>query len=320
MPSAIQSSSPGKVRVGVVGVGYLGRHHARIYRELADHCDLVGIVEPDDQRAAEAIQALGCERFADAGELAAACDALSIVVPTDRHAEVALPLLERGCHLLIEKPLCANLEEATRILRAAQKSGAMVQVGHVEHFNPVMSFLEQHVDNPRFITADRLAPFNPRGTEVGVVLDLMIHDIGVILQLVRSRVIRIEAVGVRVLTGTEDIANARLTFENGCVANINTSRISEKKLREIRVFQEDTYLSLDFMNQKGHLLHKRGPALQREDIPIEKGEPLLLELRAFVESVERHSQPKVDGSLGRQALEVALAVTGAIEKQAGRGS
>ena len=205
-----------KIRCGVVGTGYLGQHHARIYDAL-EGCELTGIVEADDARAAEICERHQCTRFDSLADLGAACDAVSIVVPTDKHAEVALPLLSSGCHLLIEKPLCVNMQEAGKILEAAKQAECIVQVGHIEHYNPVMGYLEKAVNAPQFITADRLAPYNPRGTEVGVVLDLMIHDLGVILALVRSPVASIEAVGVNVLSGSEDIANARIAFENGCV-------------------------------------------------------------------------------------------------------
>jgi predicted dehydrogenase len=188
-------------------------------------------------------------------------------------------------------------------------------VGHIEHFNPVMSFLEAAVQQPRYIMADRLAPFNMRGTEVGVVLDLMIHDIGVILQLVNSPVQRVDAVGVRVLSGSEDIANARIQFASGCVANLNASRVSQKKVREIRLFQDDGYLSLNFMEQSGHLIRKHGLDLQREEIPLEKDEPLKLELASFLDCVHRHNQPKVGAELARSALELALQITGQIRAQ-----
>jgi predicted dehydrogenase len=177
-----------------------------------------------------------------------------VVVPTDKHCEVAVPLLEKRVHLLIEKPLCEDLEEAQKILEAARKNNCVVQVGHIEHFNPVMEFLEDMVNKPRFITADRLAPFNPRGTEVGVVLDLMIHDIGIILQLNPSPIEKIESVGVRVLSSTEDIANASLEFENGCVANLTSSRISLKNMRKSRFFQKDAYVSVDFLKKEFEFL------------------------------------------------------------------
>jgi predicted dehydrogenase len=302
-----------KIRCGVVGTGYLGQHHARIYDAL-ENCELVGILESDDERALEICGRHNCKRFETLDELAAACDAVSVVVPTDKHCEVALPLLAGGCHLLIEKPLCVNLKEAEDILSAAQAAGCIVQVGHIEHYNPVMNYLEKAVAEPKYITADRLAPFNPRGTEVGVVLDLMIHDLGVILALVRSPVVSVEAVGVGVLSTSEDIANARIVFENGCVANINTSRVSMKKIREIRIFQSDNYLSLDFMNQTGHFLRKEGGELARENIPIEKEEPLKLELASFVNVVREAGEPKVGADLGRSALELAIRVSEIIKE------
>ncbi len=303
-----------KIRCGVVGTGYLGQHHARIYAAL-DGCELVGIVESEDARAAEMCELYGCERFDTAESLAAACDAVSVVVPTDKHSEVAVPLLLGGCHLLIEKPLCVNLLEAEEILAAAKSTGCIVQVGHIEHYNPVMAYLENAVTQPQYITADRLAPFNPRGTEVGVVLDLMIHDIGVILALVRSPVVQVHAVGVNVLSNSEDIANARITFENGCVANINTSRVSEKKVREIRVFQPKNYLSLNFQDQSGHFLRKEEAQLVREEIPIEKDEPLKLELASFAQVVQETGKPKVGAELGKSALELAIHITELIYKK-----
>ena len=303
-----------KIRCGVVGTGYLGQHHARIYAAL-DGCELVGIVESENARAAEMCELYSCERFDTAESLAAACDAVSVVVPTDKHSEVAVPLLLGGCHLLIEKPLCVNLLEAEEILAAAKSTGCIVQVGHIEHYNPVMAYLENAVTQPQYITADRLAPFNPRGTEVGVVLDLMIHDIGVILALVRSPVLHVHAVGVNVLSNSEDIANARITFENGCVANINTSRVSEKKVREIRVFQPKNYLSLNFQDQSGHFLRKEEAQLMREEIPIEKDEPLKLELASFVQVVKETGKPKVGAELGKTALELAIHITDLIYKK-----
>ncbi len=304
-----------KLKCGVAGVGYLGQHHARIYAEL-EEAELVGIFEMNDARAEEICAKHGCPRFKTLEELAEACEAVSVVVPTDRHHEVALPLLKGGTHLLIEKPICQSLEEAASILKVAKESDLLVQVGHIEHFNPVMSFLEDAVAQPKFITADRLAPFQPRGTEVGVVLDLMIHDIGIVLQLVKSPVKRIDSVGVNVLSQTEDIANARIQFENGCVANLNVSRVSSKKVREIRVFQPSGYLSLDFMNQAGHVVKIDGGELGKQSVPIEKGEPLKLELASFIESVNKRQQPKVGGELGRTALEIAIAVTEQIRSQA----
>lgn len=315
-----------KIRCGVAGVGSLGQHHARIYAALPN-VEFVGIFESDDARAKEICERHRCKRFATLEELGAACEAVSVVVPTDKHERVALPLLARGCHLLIEKPITATLEEAENVLAAAKARGCIVQVGHIEHFNPVMSFMEKHIDRPGYITAERLAPYTPRGTEVGVVLDLMIHDIGIVLALVKSPIRKIDSVGIQVLSKTEDIANARIEFENGCVANLSASRMSLKKNREIRIFQDDAYLSLDFMNQKGHLvkksdiityglklkvgLAKAGDAssIPVQDIPIEKDEPLKLELAHFIESVAERTQPKVGAALGKTALEVAIQIT-----------
>jgi predicted dehydrogenase len=315
-----------KIRCGVVGVGSLGQHHARIYAGLPG-AELAGIFDRNEARAAEICARHNCRRFSSIEELGAACEAVSVVVPTDLHAQVAVPLLAKGCHLLIEKPLCATMEEAEEVMAAARRNSRLVQVGHVEHFNPVMAFLEKEVSRPKFITAERLAPYQLRGTEVGVVLDLMIHDIGIVLALVRSPVKRIDSVGVRVLSKTEDIANARLLFESGCVANISASRISLKKAREIRLFQDDAYLSLDFMNQAGHLIRKSDiiayglkmkiglvkpgdySSVPVREIPIEKGEPLALELAHFVESVAAAKQPKFNAQMGKSALELALTIT-----------
>jgi len=321
-----------KIRCGVVGVGSLGQHHARIYASLPG-VEFVGIFEANDARAAEICAKFNCRRFATLEALGDACDAVSVVVPTDRHAEVAIPLLARKTHLLIEKPICASLEEAEQVLAAARQHGCLVQVGHIEHFNPVMAFLEKQVDHPQYLTAERLAPYQPRGTEVGVVLDLMIHDIGITLALVKSPIVRIDSVGVSVLSKTEDIANARIQFENGCVANLSASRMSLKKAREIRVFQDNAYLSLNFMEQKGHLVKKSDiiayglkmkvglvkagdvSSIPVKEIPIEKGEPLALELASFVESVAEARQPKVGAALGKSALEVAITITEQIRAQ-----
>lgn len=332
-PATVARMAKSKIKCGVAGVGSLGQHHARIYASLPN-AELVGIYETSDARAAEICAKHNCRRFATLAELGAACEAVSVVVPTDLHEQVALPLLAAGCHLLIEKPLCASLDEAERVLAAAQKAGRIVQVGHIEHFNPVMAFLEKHTGRPQYITTERLAPYTTRGTEVGVVLDLMIHDIGIVLALVQSPIRKIDSVGINVLSKTEDIANARIEFENGCVANLTASRMSLKKNREIRVFQDNAYLSLDFMNQKGHLvkksdiiayglklkvgLAKAGDAssIPVHEIPIEKGEPLAIELAHFLESVGEAKQPKVGGALGKSALEVAITITEQIRKAA----
>ncbi len=303
-----------KLKCGVAGVGYLGQHHARLYKEI-DGVDLVGIFETNEERAKEVSESYDCPVFSSLTELAEKCDAVSVVVPTDKHYDVAIPLLHAGCHLLIEKPICANVEEASRILAAAREANVLVQVGHVEHFNPVMSYLEEAVDRAQYIIAERLAPYQPRGTEVGVVLDLMIHDIGVVLQLVNAEPVDVRSVGVAALSKTEDIANARIEFANGCVANLSVSRVSSKKVREIRVFQSSGYLSLDFMNQTGHHVSIGATGLDKREIPIEKGEPLKLELESFAESVKNRKDPKVGGELGRTALDLAIQITDQIRER-----
>ena len=321
-----------KIRCGVAGVGSLGQHHARIYAELKG-AELAGIYDTSRARAAEIAAKLKCPVFDSLDALGEACDAVSVVVPTDLHEQVALPLLAQGCHLLIEKPICASLEEAERVLAAAQAHNCLVQVGHVEHFNPVMAFLEKEADRPQYLTAERLGTYQVRGTEVGVVLDLMIHDIGIVLALVKSPIAKIDSVGINVLSKTEDIANARIEFENGCVANLSASRMSLKKAREIRIFQDNAYLSLDFMNQSGHLVRKSDiiayglkmkvglvkagdtSSVPVRQIPIEKGEPLALELAHFVDSITRSLQPKVGAARGKSALEVAIASTEQIRRK-----
>ena len=297
-----------KIKCGVAGVGYLGQHHARIYNSL-NSCDLVGVFDPNLEVCSRVANDENCKVFNNLKQLGEECDVVSVVSPTDLHAEVSIPLMDSGCHVLIEKPLCVSLSEAESILNVAQKNRTIVQVGHIEHYNPVMTFLEDAVDQPKYLTVERLAPFQPRGTEVGVVLDLMIHDIGIAMALVASPISKVDAIGVRVLSPTEDIANARICFENGCVANLSASRVSEKKAREIRVFQDSGYLSLDFMNQKGHLIKKDGVTLNKQDVPVEKGEPLALELESFIQCVSEALTPKTDGAFGKTALEVALLIT-----------
>lgn len=301
----------GKLRCGVIGVGFLGQHHARIYSQL-EHTQLVGVFDSNSERAREIADKYSCKAFDSIDELASQTDALSVVVPTDKHTQVAIPLLEKGCHLLIEKPICTSLEDARKIMSIADSKNLIVQVGHIEHFNPVMGFMEKHVANPKFITADRLAPFNIRGSEVGVVLDLMIHDIGIVLKLANSPIESIEAVGVNVVSRTEDIGNARIKFESGCVANLNVSRVSAKKVREIRIFQPGAYMSLDFMNQSGHLVKVTENGIERSEVPFEKEEPLKAELASFADCVLNHKKPKVGANLGSLALQVALEITNQI--------
>ncbi len=303
-----------KVRVGVTGVGALGQHHARIYSELPQ-AELVGVHDASPARAAEIAAKHGVRAFDSLEALAAEVEALSVVVPTHLHHEIAGPLIDRGLHLLIEKPITSTMEEAEDLVARAQAKGIILQVGHVERFNPVLAFLEQNAPDPRFIEAHRLAPFpppreglHPRGTEVNVVLDLMIHDLEIILHLVPSKVVDIRAVGVPVLSGSEDIANVRLLFANGCVANITASRISPERMRKIRVFTPDAYLSLDYQKQAGELYRKTVTGIAGAEIPIEKGEPLARELGAFIQCVAQRGAPVVSAEHAAEALKLAVAI------------
>lgn len=299
----------------MVGVGSLGQNHARIYSALPE-AELVGVFDVDSARASTIAAEHKTTAYSTLEELAGQIEAASVAVPTDKHREVAGRLIEKGIHLLVEKPIAATTAEAEELVRLSEQKRVILQVGHIERFNPVLSFLEQTAKNPRFIEAHRLAPYpppreglHPRGTEVSVVLDLMIHDLEIILHLVRSPVRDIRAVGVPVLSPSEDIANVRLLFENGCVANVTASRISPDRMRKIRVFLEDTYISLDYQNQTGELYRKAQRGIVREDVPIEKGEPLANELRSFVGCVVNRDRPVVTGEHAAEALKLAVAIT-----------
>lgn len=303
-----------KVKVGVFGVGSLGQWHARIYSEL-DDADFVGVYDVDEDRAKEIAHKYGAKPFSDIDELASLIDAASVAVPTHLHFDIFNQLLKHRLHLMMEKPIASTTEEAETMSNAARDNDLILQVGHVERFNPVMEYLEKQLNQPRFIEAIRLAPYPPqregaapRGTEVSVVLDLMIHDLEIILHLVKSPIKDVSATGVAVLSPSEDIANVRLAFENGCVANITASRISQEQLRKIRVFQEDSYLSLDYRDQIGQLAKKTATGIEVSEVPINKDEPLLLELQSFIECVHQQNEPKVTGEHGSQALKLAVKI------------
>lgn len=300
------------VRTAVVGTGALGQHHARIYGALPA-AELVGVYDVDAARCREIAAAHGTRPLSSLVEVIEQAEAVSVVVPTDQHRAVAGTLIEAGLHLLIEKPIAATTAEARELVALAKERDVIVQVGHVERFNPVLSYLERAAPQPRFIEAHRLAPYppprrglHPRGTEVSVVLDLMIHDIEVILHLVQSPVKAIHAVGAPVLSPTEDIANVRLAFDNGCVANITASRISPERMRKIRVFLEDAYISLDYQAQAGEIFRKVAGGFDREPVPIEKGEPLANQLDSFIGCVARRDQPVVSGEHAARALSLAI--------------
>jgi len=316
------------VRVGVVGAGALGYHHVRLFRAV-DGATLVGFHDSRPDRAQQVATELGVRAFDSIEALVDACDALTIAVPTPAHHAVATVALEKGRHLLIEKPLAASLAEADDLLAIAKRTGALIQTGHVERFNRAVRAALPFVEAPRFIDSDRLAPFNPRGSDVAVVLDLMIHDIDLVLTLVGSHVADVAAVGVPVLTPFVDIANARISFDSGVVANITSSRVSRERMRKVRIFQQSGYLSLDLAAGDGEFYRLRGDldlaalakgplALEAfvERIPLEahEGEPLRLEFESFVAAVRGEQPVVVSGDDGREALAVALRIVKEIER------
>src|SRR5262245_8624985 len=300
------------LRVGVVGVGHIGKNHARLYAET-EAVDFAAIYDTDAATAREIGQQYEVHATNSLEEFSELIDAASVATPTSSHFAIAQPLLKKGKHLLIEKPIAENTTEASQLAELALQRQLVLQVGHVERFNPALSALEARLTHPRFIEAHRLSPFPHRSTDIGVVLDLMIHDLEIILHLVRSPVHAIDAVGVPVLSRREDIANARLRFENGCVANITSSRISPERMRKIRVFQEDAYLSLDYQNQTGEIYRKIGHGIERSEVEIEKEEPLKRQLLSFIECARAGLQPKVSGFEATAALDLAVAITKRIE-------
>ena len=301
-----------KLRAGVAGSGSMGRNHARCY-SLIQEVELAAVYDADLKRAQAVAEEFGAKAVDSLEALAEACDLASVAVPTIAHLEVGGELMRRGLHVLMEKPIAPSVEEAKQLVELAEERDRILQIGHIERFNPVMRELEAKLNQPKFIESHRLSPFPNRSIDIGVVLDLMIHDLEIILHLVKSPVASIDAVGVPVLMESEDIANARLRFENGCVANVTASRISPERLRKIRVFQDDGYLSLDYQEQSGEMFWKEGGAIQKATVEVEKDEPLKLELAAFVESVQEGKTPAVTGKQGADALAIALEITRQIE-------
>ena len=297
-----------KPRVGVVGVGHIGKNHARLYAEL-ETAQFTAIYDTDRAVAQQCSAEFGATAAASLEEFVELVDAASIATPTSTHFEIGRELLTRGKHLLVEKPIADNTAHASELAELAASRGLVLQVGHVERFNPVLGALEKRLTNPRFIEAHRLSPYPNRSTDIGVVLDLMIHDLEIILHLVRAPVQTIDAVGVPVLSRGEDIANARLRFENGCVANITSSRISPERMRKIRVFQENAYLSLDYQNQTGEMYRRTAEGLTKEEVEIEREEPLKRQLASFIECATTGRAPKVSGFQAAAALELAVEIT-----------
>ncbi len=302
-----------RLRVAVVGVGYLGRFHALIYSRMPE-VELRGVFDTDVGRARAVAAEAGCPAVESISNLLGQVDAVSVVVPTTAHLKAAEPFLRHGIAVLLEKPIAATRAEGAELVRLAGESGALLQIGHVERFNAGVMALAERIDSPRYIEAQRMGGFTERATDVDVVSDLMIHDIDIVLSLVGADLTRISAVGTPVLTPHIDIANARLEFDNGAVANVVASRVSDKQTRRIRVFQSGNYLSLDFIAQTLDIAGLRQvpgaarPEIARERIQVEPAKPLDRELAAFVRCVLEAKQPLVDGRIGLKALEVALEV------------
>ncbi len=301
------------IRVAVVGVGHLGSIHARVYSQL-ESVQLVAVCDIQPDRARAIAEQFHCDAVSDPRDLLGRVDAVSIAVPTPSHYPLAKLFLSAGVHALVEKPFTRTVQEADRLLKLARQNNAVLQVGHVERFNAALRKVHTSLTDPRFVEVHRLAPFQPRGTEVGVVLDLMIHDLDILLWLVKSPVRRVEAVGVRVLTPFEDIANARVTFQNGAVANLTASRISKEAMRKFRIFQPEAYVSIDFLGQAADLFRRQAGQISHERLAISGEEPLRAELAAFAEAVRTRNTPPVSGPEAREALALALKITRLIHK------
>jgi len=310
------------VRIAVVGVGSLGQHHARILSALPE-ARLVAVVDRDASRADTIAARHGVAALTDHHRLPPDLEAVTIAVPTSDHAEVASDCLRRGLDVLVEKPMAATVAEATSLVAAAEAAGRMLLVGHTERFNPVVRAATERTRDARFIEAHRLGVFSDRSTDVDVVLDLMIHDLDIALSLVRSEIAAVDAVGVAALTGKTDIANARLRFANGCVANLTASRISTDKVRKLRIFERDAYLSIDYARQEGLLYSlKRSPGVPRpeivrESLPVVPEEPLQAELRAFVHRIRGADVPAVTASQGLAALRLAFRILNQMSASSG---
>lgn len=303
-----------KIRAAVVGVGYLGNFHAQKYASLAN-VELVGVADSDTKRAAEIAASLGTTSFTDYRDLAGKIDVVSIVVPTVMHHEVASFFLNHGVHVLLEKPVTTTVAEAEDLISIAAGKGLTFQVGHLERFNPALAAVRNIIKRPGFIDATRVAPYKPRGTDVSIVLDLMVHDLDLISTIIGSEIRSISASGACVYSSTPDIANARIEFENGATANVTASRISLKSDRSMRVFQEDAYISVDFQNRKASICRKGEgesstgvPAVSVEEMDVPPRDQILAEIEAFIDSVVTGKPPVVSGEDGMKALRTALLI------------
>lgn len=293
-----------ELRVGVIGIGRLGSLHARVYKELPK-VELVGICDIDSQKLNSVSEQLKTQTFLDYNELIGKVDAVNIAVPTNKHYQIAKDFINHSIHVLIEKPITNHLGHAKELIELAKNNKVILQVGHVERFNSAFAAVKKIVKNPRFIECHRLSPFPYRSLDIGVVLDVMIHDIDIILGLIKSDIKQVEAVGVPVLTPYEDIANVRISFENDCVCNLTASRISEEAMRKIRIFTNDAYISLDYGRQEAYLYKKEEGKIIKEPLPIEKEEPLKSELESFVDCIINHKRPLVSGEEAYLALQLS---------------
>jgi predicted dehydrogenase len=303
-----------KLKVGVVGVGYFGQFHAEKYAKIED-VELVGVVDVDAFRAREIAKRYRTQPFFHYADLFQRVQAVSIAVPTPFHYSVTKECFLQGVDVLLEKPISSTLEEADELVGLSESKGLILQVGHLERFNGALSGLEGRLQHPRFIESHRLGPFSGRGAEVDVVLDLMVHDLDIILSLVKAKVKQFQAIGIPVLTHTPDIANARIEFENGCTANLTASRVSEEKIRKTRIFQPDGILSIDYFLQKLSFSKKvvppgreKMPEMVTEEIPVKKIDLLETEIHSFLQRVRNRERPQVSGTDGRRALELALRI------------
>lgn len=301
-----------KLRAAVIGVGYLGRFHAQKYASMVD-VELAGVVDTDRARAEHVAHEVETAAYTSVDDIPGRLDAVSIAVPTSCHAAVAVAMLEKGVSALVEKPIASNLEEARAIIEASRKSGALLQIGHLERFNPALLELRESITQPMFIEAHRISPYKTRGTDVDVILDIMIHDIDIILSLVNAPVISLEAVGVPVLTDSADITNARLRFSTGCIANITASRVSADVMRKIRIFQPDSYISIDFAKSSVDVFTlSKLKEISHRHIVMSESDALAAEIRSFMDAVRHRNQVVVDGEAGLKALEMAYAIKNAL--------
>jgi predicted dehydrogenase len=303
-----------KIRLAVVGVGEFGRNHVRVVRQ-SSRAELVAVADTDLARASEAAAANGCAAFTDVRQLAGKIDAAIVAVPTSAHAEVGCALLAAGVHVLVEKPIAPDLAAADRLIQATESSHRILQVGHLERFNPAVIALEKVARLPLFFEIHRLSVFSPRSLDVDVVLDLMIHDIDILLSLVNREIEEIRAAGISILTPKVDIANVRLQFQGGCVANLTASRVSTDRVRKLRLFQPNQYISVDYSRQDA-VAFSVGPDRQISfrQLPVTKAEPLALQFDSFLDSVETGETPKLSGRAGRLSLQAALAILAKIEE------